>query len=220
MHQCRVTGCTAQASRWGTLCSTHKSRQRRHGHPSQEGITKAELAPYLAIIRQRKSRNPDSPLWSNIEARWRALVDHCRGVVASSLSGRPMNRNERQACHEVVKLAEHVEAGLVVEAALALYLMHEQAPRRFLSDDAFRHQLSRRLRGLADVNAGTWFDHTTNKVKRVYRDLPATTAVVMGAMLAETFGVAGLLLARREEEDAEKRRRENHELAEAVKDLT
>ena len=41
----------------------------------------------------------------------------------------------------------------------------------------------------------------------------------MGAMLAETFGVAGLLLARREEEDAEKRRRENDELAQAVKNL-
>lgn len=219
MHHCRVPGCTAPSSRWGTLCSTHKSRQRRHGHPMQDGVTKAELAPYRAIIRQRKANNPNSPFWPSIEARWNALVDHCRGVVAAYLNGKAMNRNERQACQEVVKLAEHVEAGEVVETALALYLMHEQAPRRFLSDDAFRHQLSRRLRGLADVNAGTWFDHTTNKVKRVYRDLPATSALVMGAMLAETFGVAGLLLARREEEDAEKRRRENEELAQAVKDL-
>lgn len=219
MHQCRIPGCTAQASRWGTLCSTHKSRQRRHGHPSQEGVTKAELAPYFAIVRQRKANNSDSPLWGRIEARWAALVGHCRRVVETYLSGKPMNRHERQACQEVVKLAEHVEASEVVETALALYLMHEQAPHRFQSDDAFRHQLSRRLRALADVNAGTWFDHRTNKVKRVYRDPPAATALVMGAMLAETFGVAGLLLARREEEDAEKRRRENEELAQAVKDL-
>ena len=220
MNHCRVPGCTTPASRWGTLCSTHKSRQRRHGHPSQEGITKADLAPFLAVIRQRKARNPDSPLWPGIEARWAALVDHCRGVVATALDGRAMNRDERTACHEVVKLAEHVEPAEVVETALALYLMHEQQPRRFLSDDAFRHQLSRRLRGLAEVNAGTWFDHTTNKVKRVYRDLPATATQVMGAMLVEAFGLAGLLLARREAEDAEKQRREIEDLAQAVKELT
>ena len=83
MRHCRVPGCAASATRWGTLCSTHKSRQRRHGHPMQRGVTKAELAPYLAIVRQRKTRNPDSRLWANIEARWRALVDHCRGVLAA-----------------------------------------------------------------------------------------------------------------------------------------
>ena len=56
-------------------------------------------------------------------------------------------------------------------------------------------------------------------MKRVYRDLPATTAVIMGSMLAEAFGLAGIMLARREEQDAEKRRRENEELAKAIKEL-
>jgi len=219
MSQCRVPGCTAPASRWGTLCSTHKSRQRRHGHPSQEGITKADLAPFLAVVRQRKARNPASPFWPGVEARWAGLVDHCRGVVASALSGQPMNRDERTACHEVVKLAEATEPAEVVETALALYLMLEQQPSRFRSDEAFRHQLSRRLRGLAEVNAGTWFDQTTGKVKRVYRDLPATATQVMAAMLVEVFGVAGLLLARRETEDAEKQRREVEDLAQAVKEM-
>ena len=219
MHQCRVPGCTAQATRWGTLCSTHKSRQRRHGHPMQRGVTKAELAPYLATIRRRKDRNPDSPLWANIEARWDALVEHCRSVVRAYLSGRAMNGNERQACQEIVNVADHVAAERVIETALALFLMHEQDHRRFVSRDGFRHQLSRRIRGLADVNAGTWFDHKCGKVKRFYRDLPALSTVVMGAMLAETFGAPGLLLARREEQDAEKRRRANDELAQAVEEL-
>ncbi len=56
-------------------------------------------------------------------------------------------------------------------------------------------------------------------MKRVYRDLPSGTTVLLGSMLAETFGVAGLLLARRETENAEKRRRENAELAQAVREL-
>ncbi len=120
MNHCRVPGCNAPVSRWGSLCSTHKTRQRRHGHPQQQGVTKAELAPYAAIIRLRKARNPDSPLWPGIEARWFALVDHCRGVVAASLQGKAMNRFERQACYELVKLADHAEAAEVVETALAV----------------------------------------------------------------------------------------------------
>lgn len=219
MRSCRVPGCTAPATRWGTLCSTHKSHQRRHGDPTQEGVTKAELLPYLAVVHQRRAKNPNSPVWGNIESRWFTLVDHCRRVADAYLGGKATNRHERQACQEVVKLAEHVAASEVVDTALALYLMHEQAPRRFRSDDAFRCQLVRRLRGLTDVNAGTWFDHGTGKVKRVYRDLPANTSVVMGTMLAEVFGVVGLLLARKEQEDAEKRRRENEELVKGISEL-
>lgn len=219
MSHCHVPGCTAPVTRWGSLCSTHRSRKRRHGHPLQEGVTKTELAPYVVLVRQRKARNQDSPFWGKVEARWTALVDQCRGVVAASLAGTAMNRHQRDACHEVVKIADHVEAWEAIETALALYLMHEQAPRRFLSDDAFHHQMSRRLRGLTDVNAGTWFDHQSGRVKRVYRDLPTTTARVMGAMLVEVFGVPGLMLARREEEDAEKRRSEAEEMAQAVRAL-
>ncbi|SDH69440.1 hypothetical protein [Roseospirillum parvum] len=220
MSTCRVPGCTAPVTRWGSLCSTHKSRQRRHGHPQQTGVTKAELVPFVALVRQRKSRNPDSPLWGQIEARWAALVEHCRGVVAQALDGRAMNRHQRQACVEVVRIADHVEPWTVIETALALYMMQEHDHRRFQSDDAFRHQLSRRLRGLTDVNAGSWFDHGSGRVKRVYRDLPATTTLTMAAMLNEAFGLPGLMLARREEEDARKRRDEVHQLGEAVRNLT
>lgn len=186
----------------------------------QRGVTKADLAAYLAIIAKRKARNPDSRLWTNLDARWNALVEHCRGVVRAYLSGQPMNGNELQACQEIVKVAEHVGVERVVETALAMFLMQEQDHRRFASDEAFRHQLSRRVRGLSDVKAGTWFDHRRGKVKRVYRDLPASSALIMGAMLAETFGLAGLMLARREEEDAKKRRLENDELAKAIKELS
>jgi hypothetical protein len=205
--------------RWSKLCNTHKARQRRHGHPRQEGVTKAELAPFIASVRDRRARNANSPLWGKIEARWQATVAHCREVAGAYASGRTMNRNDRQACEEVIKLAGAVETEPIAEMALALFLLHEQNPHRFLSDNAFRYQIARRLRALADVNVGTWFDPTTGRVKRVYRDLPPKTTLAMGKMLAETFGLAGLLLARREEEDQNRRKEEAEALAQAVRDL-
>jgi len=130
-----------------------------------------------------------------------------------------MNRHQRQACQEIVRVADHVEPDLAAETALALFVMQEQAPRRFLSDVAFWHQLARRVRGLTDVNAGTWFDVNTGKLKRVYRDLPAKTTLTVGKALAEAFGTAGLMLARKETEDAEMQRKDNEMLAKAVGDL-
>lgn len=220
MRSCSVPGCPSPAIHWGKQCNTHKARRRRHGHPRQEGVTKAELMPFVAAVRDRKARNASNPLWGKLEARWQTTIEHCRSVAAAYAGGRAMNRNARQACEEVVKLAGHVEATIIAETALALFLMHEQAPHRFLSDEAFRFQLARRVRALADVNVGTWFDHKTGKVKRVYRDLPPKTTLAMGKMLAETFGLAGMLLARREEEDQNRRREEAEALALAVRDLT
>jgi hypothetical protein len=81
-----------------------------------------------------------------------------------------MVRHEVQACDAIVKVAESVEAAAVVETALAMYVMLEMAPRRFLSDDAFRFQLVRRIRGLTEVNAGEWYGHKTGKTKRAYKD--------------------------------------------------
>jgi hypothetical protein len=219
LHSCSVPGCSLPVTRWSKLCNTHKARQRRHGHPRQEGVTKAELEPFAATVRERKKRNAASPLWAKLDARWQATAAHCQDVIAAYAGGQAMNRNDRQACEEIVKLAREVESTVLAEAALALFLMREQRLNRFLSDDAFWFQLTRRLRALADVNVGTWFDHKAGKVKRVYRDLPPKTTLAMGKMLAETFGLVGLLLARREEEDQNREREEAEALAQAVRDL-
>lgn len=218
MKTCRIPGCSGFSSRWGDLCSTHKARERRHGHSLQEGVTKADLGPYLRQLKARKLRNLDNPLWKLLEARWCALVDHCRTTLAAHQAV-PMNRHERQACHEIVDLEPHVLAETVVGTALALFLMQEQAPRRFKSDDAFRHQLARRVRALADVNIGSFYDHATGKTKRVYRDLPGRTTVIIGALLERTFGQAGLMLAKKEREDAERRFSEVEQITDAVKAL-
>ena len=219
MQTCVVPGCSRAVSRWGGHCHAHKTRKRRHGHPQQRGVTKAELGQYVRIIRDCKERNRDSPLWPAIEARWQSAVGYSERVVATYLDGKPMNRHLRGACQEIAQVAANVEPWVVVETALAMYLMQEQEPRRFVSDEAFWHQLARRVRGLTEVNAGTWYDHDSGKLKRVYRDLPAPTSLEIGHMLAETFGGAGLMIARRLAEGADQRRNECRVISQAITEL-
>ncbi|WP_245500971.1 hypothetical protein [Lichenibacterium minor] len=128
------------------------------------------------------------------------MVGHARAVLARQGAG---SAYARQAASETVKLAEAVEAREIMATAFAVYLMADQQPRRFLSDTAFRVQLVRRLRGLTEANAGTWFDHKTGRTKRVYRELPPQAAGVMGEWIAKAFGAVGLFLARMDREQRE-----------------
>ena len=219
MHYCAVPGCNRPATRWGRLCSSHKTHLRRHGDTRQESVSKYHLKPYLVAVQARIDANPNSPLWGRIEDRWRALQDHAAGVVTAWRNGKPGSRHVRLACQEVVKIGQQVGAGEIVKTALAMYLMQDAAPRRFASDDGFLFQLVRRVRGLADMNFGSWYDPESGKTRRVYRDLPPKVTRVMGQLLAETFGVAGLLLARKDQEDRSARRKEAEGMARAVEEL-
>jgi len=102
---------------------------------------------------------------------------------------------------------------------LALYLMAEQEPRRFRSDEGFRFQLVRRVRALTETNRGTWYDHKVRRVKRVYRDTAPKTTEYLGQCLAEVLGAAGLYLARLEQAQAEQKRANRKKLFDALSEL-
>jgi hypothetical protein len=192
---------------------------RRHGAVDQDGVTKAHLNPYLERVRARIGRNPDSPAWSHLGNRWRALVGYAQGILAEQRQGRAGFRHERIAAEEVIKLASAVEPHQVMEAALAMVVMQELDPSRFRSDQAFRTQLVRRIRGLSDLNAGTYYDHGSGKLKRVYRDITPRATAVLGHWLVETFGVAGLQLARLEIAEQSKTASERQEFHQALSEL-
>jgi hypothetical protein len=61
---------------------------------------------------------------------------------------------KRTAAFELVKLSNAVEARAVLKTVLAMFLMQDQEPRKFRSDNAFLTQMVRRVRGLTKVNAG------------------------------------------------------------------
>lgn len=218
-RQCRVPGCSAQTTRYGAYCSTHKSRARRHGAPDQRAISKAELKPYLRAVRARIERNRESPVWAGCEANWRATVENARGILAAFQRGQPGFRFERLAAVEVVKLAEHVEAREVMETVFALYLLLDSDPRRFTSDGAFRVQLVRRVRGLANVNAGEWRDGATGRVKRAYHETPPKAAQCLAGWIIRALAGVGLGLAKLERQQREEKQRRADEMGRAMMEL-
>jgi len=219
-RQCRAPGCTnPTASRFSLYCQAHKVRLRRHGAVDQKGVTEADLASYRRLVRARIEKNPASPLWGQLAGRWQTLVEHAQGIQAAHERGQTGYVFERKAAQEVIKLAGDVEARMVVETALAMYVLEADQPRRFRSDAAFRAQLVRRVRGLTDVNVGTFWDDEAGKVKRVYKDLAPRAVVVMAQWLAEAFGPAGAHLAKLEERDRQKQQDEQQELRKALEEL-
>jgi hypothetical protein len=218
--ECRVSGCSGRSSRFGQLCSAHRSRDRRHGDPEQISVTVAELKPHLKAVRDRMVKNADKPLWPMLEARWGVLMDNAQGTLGSRQQGRVGQRHQTKAAQELVKLGGEVDAREVAEMIGALYLLADYKPERFKTDRAFMLQLVRRVRSLTDVNAGEYFDHKTGKQKRVYRDVSPKAAEVMGAMLVEVFGVVGLQLAKLEREDGANEEKARADYQAAVGELS
>jgi hypothetical protein len=185
----------------------------------QEAISTRDLAPFLKVVALRIEKNQQSPLWLKLEERWALLIDHAKRLVAASQRTATI-KHERRAAQELIKLAEQVEAQEVIQTALAMFIIQDQRPRDFRSDDAFRFQLVRRVRALTDVNVGTWWDDKNKRVKRVYRDLPIQTTSIIGHWLAETFGGAGLRLAELERADLEKQKDAVADYQKALEELT
>jgi hypothetical protein len=186
---------------------------------AQEAISKAELKTYLKRVRQRIAKNPESQAWGQLEARWLAVVEHAKGIVAGFQAGRAGTRYVRKAAEEVLKVAAVATPRDVVETVLAVFMMQEFDPRRFRSDPGFRFQLVRRVRALADVNAGQRYDHRSGKVRRVYRELAPRAVATIGQWLADMIGAAGVHVARLEVRDIEKAKQERQALWGALAEL-
>lgn len=219
IRTCRAPGCGARTSRYGQFCSTHRSRSRRHGHPEQRAITKADLTPYVKRVSLRIAKNEDSPVWSECTTRWHTVVDHARGILAHAQQGKAGYRHERIAAHEVVKLADHVDATEVVKLAISAFLLEDNQPRRFRSDRAFRFQLVRRLRGLTDVNAGSWLNHRTGKTHRAYRDLTPRAVLTFAGWIIEALGGVALYLAKLERQEVEAQQQRSNALVQGLEAL-
>ncbi|RTL16341.1 MAG: hypothetical protein EKK52_18580 [Burkholderiales bacterium] len=217
--QCAARGCTEGTTGYSTLCDNHKHIQRRHGHPEQGGITVHRLRPYLKRVEARRAKNKDSDAWSILEARWSALEAHAQGILAEWASGKAMVSAQVQAAQQLQALSGSVPPSTIVNTALAMFLMRDAEPRRFASDRAFDFQLVRRVRGLAPVNAGSYWNHKAQRTTKVYRDLPPRVAELLGRQLREAFGLAGFMLAEKERAEEAKAQDQQRRLAEALEAL-
>lgn len=217
--QCRAPGCHGAASGFSPFCNVHKQAVRRHGEATQTGVTVHELRPYLARVEARKAKNPASEAWSLLEARWEAVVARARETIRQCSAGAVSIRHHRLAAHQLVTVADNVEPWVVVRTVLAMYLMQDDHPRRFVSDAAFDHQMVRRVRGLAPANAGTYWDHERGRTRRVYRDITPRVINAMAQPLKEALGVGGLRLADIERREAQRTVDERQRLAGALESL-
>lgn len=199
----RGPGGGAYAASFRTLCSAHGERDRRHGDPLQEAIRATELAPYIRTLRRRQKLRPDALAWTALENRWGRLAQTCRDTGKLFLSGEPMNRWEVEAAGEIVKVADQATAEAAWSVAVAMVMLREAEPRRFQSERAFRVQLGRRIRQLALSNRASFWHPGEGRFRMTYRDPSPRAAVLVGDMLAEVFGVAGMWLARQEQADTE-----------------
>jgi hypothetical protein len=219
MSPCNMAGCDNAASGYSNYCEPHKKRQRRHGHPGQSGVTVYELRPLQQRVRVRIEKNIDNPTWPLLRDRWALLIKAAKDEMTRYQSGKPMNRYEIDAWANLETIGAAVTDIEVIETVLAMYLLQEDNPRRFMSDDAFSGQLVRRVRSLALSSAGEYYDHKTGKTKRVYRDAKPKTVTILAGFLQHTFGAAGLIVARLEQREMAKKNGERMALHSALEGL-
>ena len=222
---CRIAHCTKPSAggrtgaAWATLCNTHRRRERRHGDPLQNPILVSHLAQYLRSLDKRQKAKPNAAIWGMLVARWGSLIDRCHGVMTTYAAGTPTIRWEQQAAAELIRVADEAKADDVWRIAAAMFMLREYEPRRFASDNGFLVQLGRRVRHLASANRGSFIDPSTGGVKFVYRDVNQRVAVLIGQMLAEAFGVAGLKFAEQDQQEVEQREAERKAFHRALNEV-
>jgi hypothetical protein len=214
MPTCRH--CSRPTTRYGRLCNAHATQQRRHGHALQERIPTRRLEPHLTTVKERLRRDPQGRLMPALEGRWVALVGFCGGIITEWERGAPSQKHDREAAEAVRKLATEVPVEEIATTLLAMYLLQYSEPQALRSDDAFRSQLVRRVRGLGELGVGVRWDHAQDRERRLYRDLAPRTVTRLARWLTEAFGQAGVTLAHMERRDREKSRLEADTLHEAL----
>jgi len=219
-RRCAVAVCGEATSGYSTHCEAHKRTLRRHGHAEQTGVTVHELAPHRRRVEARRARNPSNPTWTLLEARWEALTAHAEATLQAYSAGAVAISYERHTAQQLMRLRDAVPARDVIDTALAMYAIQFERPARFKSDRAFLFQLSRRVRGLADVDAGSRWSPSEGRMKRAYTEVPPRVLTCLGASLQTAFGIAGLRLAELDKKDAERGQAEKSALYDALKELT
>jgi hypothetical protein len=175
-------------------CNAHRLALRRHGHPLQTGIKVTEFGPYREAIGRLWRANDASPLWEVVKARWGRCLDHAQAVLGDQARGVACNRHDVRAAEELLRLDSNVPFEDLASTALALYVYAADQPYRFKSDDAFRFQVVRKVRGLDDLAIGKTWNHKRRSMRSVYRDLPPRAVLRLHAYLGAVFGEAGMLL--------------------------
>lgn len=216
---CSIPHCGRPRETYGNLCSTHKATARRHGHPLMRGVTVFELAPYVKRVQKRIAKAPHLDAWKVLHQRWQIAADIAHGYEREIKDGSPYQANRREAYRLIATVAQRVEADRVIATALGMFMLAEERPQRFLSDDAFWFQVARRIRGLTTIYSRSYIDAKSGKPKRVYSDLSPRTLREIARLIIEAFGVAGLYVAKLEQKERDAKVAEQQRFHAALEEL-
>jgi hypothetical protein len=222
MKLCSINGCGVSTAGYSPYCNNHKRAKERHGDPLQTGVEASELQMYRRRIATRAKTNKANPVFEMVTANWKAAVAHSRAFFAKDSpvgQGATYNRIDALTYDQLIKLSDQSEVSDIFNVIAAMYLMQQETPHRFRSDDAFRFQMVRRVRRLSEINAGSFFNPKTGKTVRVYRDLPPRVTVRLGRVLVQVFGHLALRLAMLEAADIEKAENEKERFKAALGEL-
>jgi len=98
-----------------------------------------------------------------------------------------MNKTCVKANYEILKVIKGSNAIQIGITIAAVFLLQKDDPRRFVSDRGMIFQLVRKFRFLSDLNIGSYYNHETGKVTKVYKDLPVKVIEYMGKKIIEYY---------------------------------
>lgn len=219
MTACRACSRSAQGYlNTGTLCSVHRSRNRRNGDPHQSSIFPSELKGHLKSIQRRRKDRPGASIWQHLLNRWSTLVS----IARHDLSPEGINKRviwNRQANETIDALGLEADPQEIIDTVLALHLLRHHRPQAFVSDKAFRYALVKAVRKLAPSTKRVFVSKQTwRRVTTIIHLRPRATELV-SAMLLDAFGVAGLVLCKIAEKEQQDRQDEAKAYAAAVEDF-
>lgn len=186
-RRCSVPGCTAPARGRGPHCETHRQRKRRNGHVDQHPVTKATLRPYVARVRKIVERDQTGQLAAALHQLHDLIGARGRQIVADAASGRPGSKWERIAAQEAAQVVADTDAIGCAATLAALFLLRDEEPGHFASDEGFRFQLARAFRAQTSRAFGSYWDHESGRTKTVYRDTPPRATALLAGWLVEAY---------------------------------
>ena len=192
MSLCRASGCLANREGFGSYCDRHKRAYRRHGHPEQKGVSSFELEGIRRWLRTQLEAMKSPEAKDLLRAQWEDLRKQAGTQQASANAGNPYIGWQLQAYQKIARVAAEVDPMKGCIELLAVLILYQEDERRFKSHDALYTQLARRFLRLTDHHVGEWFNHQTQKVHRVYRDVSPRVLRFIGKVLLDSFaGAAG-----------------------------
>lgn len=206
---CQATGCWKPATKFSNLCEYHRNVFRIHGDPKQNGITKAELKPYIKVVEEYLAKRSGPRAEAVIRKDWNRVVKEADEFLATALRGSPHSPHARRAAQIVSDIAKDHHAMEVAVLGMALGFFYEDQPRRWASDQGFQFQAVRMLRRFArGETAYSWRPDGSMVRSSANRCPPSVTRALWTSFEATSFISYGIQIRREIEKERQLKRKD------------